>query len=508
MSVLVLGDKDAVKNTEISESFRNGGASHVLAVSGLHVGIVILMLTCFFNFIGWCLRNPGWMKWVKFVLLLSALWMYAFMTGLSPSIVRAALMFTIYYVLKTFVSRFVQPRNVVAATCFAMLVYNPHYLFDISFQFSFVAVASIMMFMPYISFRKWKMSVLNALSKRFEFCESYIHRQLRKEQEFLDKAREEKLSPAMWVWMAVKGLWRYVVEVERISVAAQILMFPLLIYYFQNFAIGTFVSSLVVIPLATLLIPATFLFFGSEALFPDCWLTDALAHIVSQLSRWMLDSMSLISKWECLRVTEIPFNMVDLFVVMGIILLFYIFIKTRSMAVFYGVVSVLLVYTGFVLYDVNARSRGSFLAVYNIHGTTAIHIVDEGNSSMLTNDYDRVANRVGRYWIRERIDAPQVVGADASSFYVADSLVYVLSKPLPEVKDSSPKLSVNTLVLQRNGEQDLEKISRFFDYRHLVIDATNTKRACSMWENLRDSLDLDCHIVKIDGSYRRDFDTE
>ncbi len=415
-------------------------------------------------------------------------------------------MFTIYYVLSTFASRVVLPRNVVAVTAFAMLVYNPYYLFDISFQFSFVAVASIMMFMPYINFYEWKMSLLKALSCRFEFCERLIHAQYKREQDFLDKAKEERLSPAMWVRIAAKGLWRYFVEIERISIAAQILMFPLLIYYFQSFALGTFVSSLVVIPLTTLLIPVTFLFFASEALFSDCWLTDALAHAVSLLSRWMIDSMTVISKWEWLRIADIPFNMVDLFVVVGLLLLFYAFVRTGSRAVFYGVVSVLLVYTGFVLYDMTAKSRESFVSVYNIHGTTAVHVAEKGSGTMLTNDFERVAKRVGRYWVRERIGAPKAAGAGVSSLSVGDSLVYVLSKPLPAVTDSFQKLKVNTLVIQKGGEQDYEKICGFFDFEHLVIDATNTKKACNSWANVRDSLRLDCHIVKVDGSYRHVFD--
>lgn len=505
MSVLVLGDKESIKETEISESFKNSGASHILAVSGLHVGIVILMLTCFFDFVAWCLRRPRWMKWVKFVFVLCGLWSYAYITGLSASIVRTSLMFTIYFVLKTFVGRFIVPHNVVAITALGMLVYNPYYLFNISFQFSFVAVASIMMFIPFLNYREWKTTMLNLVAKRSDFVRTYVSNKHKQEKEFMNKVKSEKLSFCVVVKMMLRGITRYFLDIEKVSLAAQILLFPLLIYYFQTFALTALVSSLVVVPLATFLIPATFLFFASNALFSDCWLTDTLAYVVSKLSRWMIDSVSIIADWKWLRVTDIPFNEVDLFIVWGILLLFYFFIKTKSMRLFYGVVASIFLYTCFVVYDISVQRRKSFIAVYNLPGTTAIHCVEQGNSSIITNDIDKVTRRIGQYWIRERINKPIVVAESVSSFYVGDSLVYVLSEPLPDKCDSLNRLIVNTLVLQKNAEQDYDRLRSFFDYKHLVIDATNSNKVSGLWKDLRDSLDLDCNIVRFDGSYKYDY---
>ncbi len=119
-------------------AYAHAGVSHVLALSGFHVGIIVLMIQFFFFK---PLLSIRW-QWVSNLLIIAVLWLYALITGMSPSLIRATLMFTILMLSQSF-SRDALSPNSCALAFFIMLCINPFYLYDIGFQLSFIAVASI-----------------------------------------------------------------------------------------------------------------------------------------------------------------------------------------------------------------------------------------------------------------------------------------------------------------------------------------------------------------------------
>ena len=142
IEAMTIGKKDAI-NKETRTAYAHAGVSHVLALSGFHVGIIVLMLQ-FFLFKNYLLLR--W-QWVCNVLIILALWGYALITGLSPSLVRATLMFTILLLCQSF-SRTSLSINSCALTFFIMLCINPFYLQHVGFQLSFISVTSISLFVP------------------------------------------------------------------------------------------------------------------------------------------------------------------------------------------------------------------------------------------------------------------------------------------------------------------------------------------------------------------------
>lgn len=136
---LILGDKSNLDN-EITSKFGNTGAMHVLAVSGLHVGILVQLLTLFLGlFKKWISKNK------TIVIALIVIWIYACMTGLSASVVRSVLMFSIL-VGSNLLHKNYNNFNVLAFSAFLILMWNPHFLFDIGFQLSYLAMLGIFMF--------------------------------------------------------------------------------------------------------------------------------------------------------------------------------------------------------------------------------------------------------------------------------------------------------------------------------------------------------------------------
>jgi competence protein ComEC len=144
LSALTLGYTDEI-DLDTRNAYSDAGAMHILAVSGLHVGIVYLILYYLLFWLGGGKRKRIFRSFV----LIAALWFYAILTGLSPSVCRAAFMFTVFAIGKMFNFN-TSTLNTVFFTAFVLLLVNPHYLYNISYLLSYSAVISIVTLMPYL----------------------------------------------------------------------------------------------------------------------------------------------------------------------------------------------------------------------------------------------------------------------------------------------------------------------------------------------------------------------
>ena len=137
-SALLLGYVSEI-DKELRKEYASSGAMHILAVSGMHVGIVFLFLEFSLSFLN--RRKQG--AWIKAIVMIIVIWGYALITGLSPSVTRAAIMLSFVIAGRT-TRRKPETLNVVAAAMFIMLIYEPRLLLSIGFQFSYLAVFGIL----------------------------------------------------------------------------------------------------------------------------------------------------------------------------------------------------------------------------------------------------------------------------------------------------------------------------------------------------------------------------
>lgn len=198
---LLLGFRDEIDD-DMMRAFSAAGAMHVLAVSGLHVGIIFIMAGKLLFF----LDHKTKTKIIKSFILVIILWMYALLTGLSASVVRAATMFT-FLALGTAFQRNTSIYNTLIVSALFLMFIKPTYLFEVGFQLSYAAVFGIVWMQP-----------------RFM------------------KLIPVKTKVGQWFWGIV-----------TVSLAAQIATFPLGLYYFHQFPSLFLVSNILVIPLVTLL---------------------------------------------------------------------------------------------------------------------------------------------------------------------------------------------------------------------------------------------------------------
>ncbi|WP_170172697.1 ComEC/Rec2 family competence protein [Hymenobacter rigui] len=222
-SALVLGIKDDV-DQETKQAYANTGTTHIMAVSGLQVGLL-------FGAVTWLLgllpgRRGPLFRLFTALLGLAVIWSYAFVTGLSASVLRAAVMFSFIIVARA-TSRQTSMYNLLAVAAFFLLCYDPYLLCDVGFQLSFLAVLSIVYLQPRIA--GW----LNPAGY------------------FLKKQRPWQSSAVQksWKWLGI-GL-KYVWQATALSLAAQVATFPLGLYYFHQFPLSFLFSNLVAVPISS-----------------------------------------------------------------------------------------------------------------------------------------------------------------------------------------------------------------------------------------------------------------
>ena len=202
LAAMTLGDKSTL-NKELREVYSVTGASHVLALSGLHMGIIFLLL--YRLTLG---RRHFLLSQVVIVL---GLWAFAFLTGLSSSVVRSATMIS-GYVLFSVMGRQRNPINLLCFTAIIMLLVNPQSLYDIGFQLSFTAVLSILLWLPLI--------------ERF-LPENYF---------------------------VTRRFQHFLYSMVSMSLAAQLAVAPLIAYYFGRFSTYFLLTNFIVIPAATVIL--------------------------------------------------------------------------------------------------------------------------------------------------------------------------------------------------------------------------------------------------------------
>ncbi len=198
-SALLLGYKEWIPD-QVKTEYTQTGATHVLAVSGLHTGIIAGMLLWVFRRFR---RNTFAFRLAQCFIAISALWSFAVLTGLSPSVMRATTMFSFVLVARLLLKKKVNIINVICLSAFLLLIYNPQSLFDVGFQLSYSALLGIICF------------------------QSWIYR-------------------AIYVPSGGLKVWNLI----SVSIAAQLGTLPFTLYYFHQFPLYFWLSGLIVVPLA------------------------------------------------------------------------------------------------------------------------------------------------------------------------------------------------------------------------------------------------------------------
>ncbi len=239
INAILLGDRQHISQ-ELTETYINAGAIHILAISGLHIGILYMLLLFFTKPL--CYLNKG--KLIQTVLVIVILWMFAFLTGLATSVVRSVTMFS-FVAFGELLKRENASEHSLISSVFFLLLIHPMFLFDVGFQLSYLAVFSIIYLQPI-----------------------FFHVVLTPKNYFLRK-----------------GL-----ELTSVSLAAQVGVLPLSLYYFHQFPSLFWLSNLLIVPFL-----GTILTFGFIIIILS--LINYLPTLFVSLYSFIIKLMNFIVSW-------------------------------------------------------------------------------------------------------------------------------------------------------------------------------------------------------------------
>lgn len=298
ISAITLGYKADLSDS-LKDAFRASGTSHVLAVSGLHVGLIYIIIIFLFSF----LSKRGKVFVIKQVLVLLCLWAYVFITGMPVSVVRAAIMLSLVSI-GSILSRNGLTYNTLTVAAFLILIINPFYLFDVGFQLSFAAVLSILFFQPKLS-------------------ELYIPK--------------NKLVGYVW-------------NLFTVSLSAQLGVFPLALYYFGTFPTYFFITNLLVLPFVAIIIyAAVLLIFLSLFSFLNIGFIDIIYNALAFFTQLLIKTvLQIVYFFESLPMSVLEgyhISSIQLFLIFAIIIslsLFLLHHRTNQLIALLATVFLLL----------------------------------------------------------------------------------------------------------------------------------------------------------------------
>ncbi len=451
MSIL-LGDKREL-GREVSEEFSAAGASHILAVSGMHVGIFYVVFVLLFS--RRLYKRKSKLAYLLCFLLIIMVWAYAFVTGLSPSVERASLMFSVYLIDRcVFNSRF--DGKVIALSGILMMIANPLVVFDVGFQLSFAAIISIVVFMPY----------------------------------FMGMVK-------------LKGVMQMrVYQLFAVSFAAQLGVFPLVLLYFYQFPVYFMFSSILVTLLAPLMIygGVLFLIFAKVGELGGIFggmldlCVDFFRHSVEYVAQMPMSTVHCAVEWWQVVVMYIML-IVGLFLVRD-----FSYRRFVRVALMWFVLLVIVVAPMFEENnnEVLMVAKGRVLAV---------NVIEDDRNVVYAEDSVESEERFGVYWMEENVRAARFVTSEglAENCFVYEGKEYlVLRKGALKGKYNVGDwpLVVDVVIVDGGVYPSEMVFERVVRPREKIILTQGVWRGYeAKYETLAEKIGIECYCVRKKGSY-------
>jgi competence protein ComEC len=330
VSALTLGYRTEIDQDTL-DYFASTGAMHVLSVSGLHVALIFMILGFLLSFLKRGKAGPV----IFSVVMIAFLWIYAFISGFSPPVQRSTVMFT-FVIIGNGIRRPVNIYNSLTASALFLILLNPNVLFDVGFQLSYLAIFGIVLIQP-------------RLNNVFELTNPILK----------------------WSW-----------SLFTVSVAAQLMTFPLGFFYFNQFPNLFWLSNFVVVPITTFIMwfgIAFFIFspFHSLAMF--------VGLIIQKLTFVMLWALKVMDAQPIAVSRGIVLTTAQVWILYGIILVFLVYgFAKQKQWLFYGLFLIIALQCS-VLATSSRLLNQRHIFVYNTRNTM-IHLINGRNNYLITND--------------------------------------------------------------------------------------------------------------------------
>ena len=426
INALLLGQRQDI-SPEIYNNYVNAGVIHILAVSGLHVGIIFLILNWLFKPLH---RFKYGKHLIKPLLIILILWSFAFVAGLSPSVTRAVTMFSIVTCAQ-FLKRPTNIYNTISISIFLMLLVKPIYLFDVGFQMSYLAVLAIVSVQPML-YKLWKTPNL-----------------------VIDK------------------FW----QILTVTIAAQLGVAPLGLFYFHQFPGLFFISNLVIIPVLGIILG-----LGIFVIFLA--LLDSLPEVIAEVFSFIIDTLNAFIVWvaqfETFLLKDVSFSLYHL-LVSYLVLISVIFLWKEKTTKYlnYALMSLLL-YSSVMLYTKHQNSYNEFI-IFNKNRATIIG--EKRNTNLqITHSFDSLKmksdNTLKNYKVGRYINLTTIDNLNFVYPFKDDYILVVDSLGVYETK----KLMSKYVLLTNSPRINLNRLIDSLKPKYIIADASNYKSYVQRWK--------------------------
>lgn len=423
IAALTLGYKQEL-DPETTRAFAGAGAMHVLAVSGLHVGILYTMIMMLFGF----LKKVKHGDFIRAILVIALLLSYAALTGMSASVFRASTMFS-FVAWAQASKRYSNIYNTLTASAFLLLLFDPYLIMQVGFQLSYAAVLGIV------------------------FIHPWLFSQLVVKNRFLD-----------WAW-----------NITCVSIAAQLATFPLGLLYFHQFPNYFLFSNWIVIPLATIIMYVGMAFFGAGWI---PFLKEPLAMALKWLAWSLNEFVILIESLPFSMLQGIDITVMETILIYTVIISIFVLIMERQFRLIY------LTFTGLALliviqvHESIEQQKQEGLIVYNARKDFALDLI-AGNdhlffsSSKLLRDKNAMLFHVEHNWWARGLNDPKIMAIDSTQFSGHGYLIKSSGETIwlsPTAIDSIPNVDVDRIIVTGSEKNDWKSILEIIRPYQIVVD--------------------------------------
>ncbi|WP_081211833.1 ComEC/Rec2 family competence protein [Salegentibacter sediminis] len=444
IQALLLGQRRDISR-KIYDQYAAAGALHILAVSGLHVGIILLFLNLMLK----PLENLTQGRLIKTILLLLLMWGFALLAGLSPSVVRAVSMFS-FVAIGMQLKRKTSVMNSLFVSLFVLLLLKPYFIFQVGFQLSYLAVFSIVAFQPYF---------YGLVRPKFRVL-------------------------------------RYMWGLLTVSAAAQLGVLPLSLFYFHQFPTLFFLSNLIILPALGIILGLGILVILLSLLNA---LPEQLAESYGQLISYMNQFVGWVAGQEDFLFKEISFSMLQSITAYLIILgLFFLLIqKTYKTTVF-----LLLAVISFQLSNIYEKqnqfseeavifhkSRNNLIGLYQNRNLQVYHNPDSlASTQRIISDY-----RTGKNITKIESDTIKNVlrFRDKNLLIIDSSAIYDI-----------PGLKPELLLITQSPKINLERVLNLIKPAQVIADGSNYNSFVARWKETCRKQKVPFHHTGEKGAFR------
>jgi competence protein ComEC len=451
---LLIGYKEDL-DKDVVQAYSNTGVVHIIAISGMHLGLIYVGLVWLFSRLPFVKRSAI----TRVILILGCLWLFSLITGASASVLRSAVMFTCIIIGKEFYKQ-ASIYNSLAASAFLLLCYNPFLLWDVGFQLSYFAVVGIV----------WLQKPIQDLYYT-------------------------KYKTLQYVW-----------KMCSITIAAQILTLPICIYYFHQIPTTFLVTNLICVPLSTAILFA-------EIALVICAVFPPLALLVGKFIYVLTWCMNALIAF----FNKLPFSLIDkiyataltTWALYGFVFLMAAALLRRNKMLMKASFAFLFLFVGIWAYGKIKLTQQKKIIVYNVSRHTAIDFVsnnkywfygdDEFRQDAALQNFNLKPARVSMQ-VEESMDTLKSLSNQGRLWKFYNKTILMLDTTL-QFEPKNDKLTVDVLLISKNPKIHITDITNAVSPATIVFDASNSLWKIAQWKKECEELHLHYFITGEQGAF-------